>query len=121
MSEKIKKLQFTIGDVAYPDIDISHLKSFPRTYAKFSHPFLLEKGVEWVLRNFIDECTTEVRLVVRTVHDEQVRFKVLERFLWYGIYEDGRIMVKTQGMRRRRTSLKRLQQLGVIRILEKEN
>ena len=98
----------------YPEIDISDLKNFPRECGLLSHPIWLQKSVEWSLIDIIDECKG---LEVERVKSEKTRVKILEPIQLYGVFKDGSLYVKTKGMRKRKTSLKRLQQLGSLRVI----
>lgn len=114
--ERIRKVQFIIGDVAYPEIDLSDLKRMPRRGTRFIHPILLDVGGIWQVLSKDDVYTSPA---VRTERAEVKEFKVLKRIMLLGIFDDETFYVKTPGMRKRKTSLTRLLKLGVIE--RKEN
>lgn len=113
MSEQIKKIRFTIGDVAYPEMDISNSKNFPKRYVELTTSFRLEKGVVWILSESVDEYIPGKG--VKKIEAKKVKVEVLEAFDLYGFFEDGKLYVKTKGKRKRKTSLERLQQLNVLK------
>lgn len=88
------KIRIIVGDTAYPEMEVPQIRV--PSHAKFTNPILIKPNELFQL--------TEDGIVA----------KALRPLLIYGIAFDGRPLVKTRGMRRRKTSLKRLKTLGVI-------
>ena len=113
----IKRLQFRIGDVLYPAIDLTDLptmKSIKITARKFSAPLLLNKGFFQIQFS----CKLEGDYWNRPYENTET-YEVLEPFLLYGVAQDKRLFVQTRGQRKRATSIKRLEQLHILRRIEK--
>ena len=98
------QIQFIIGNVEYPVMDLteSGAKKF-----RFSNPIVVRPKEKVAILELSD-----------AEGDAIVEFENgLEPLYLYGFYEGGQFLVKQQGMRCRRTSLERLEQLRTIKIL----